>query len=67
MNKISGFILYMNSVKAIQPNNIYRVNPVNLFENRKQNSNLFNNSEYNLNHPKVFGSETQARTLDFLA
>lgn len=57
----------MNSVKSIQPNNIYRVNPVNLFENRRQNNNIFEQSEYNLNHPKVFGSETQAGHLDFLA
>lgn len=67
MNKFSGFILYMNGIKAIQPNLIYKVNPVNLFENRKQKSNLFAQSEYNLNHPKVFGHETQANHLDFLA
>lgn len=62
----------MDNIKAIQPNNIYKVNPVNLFENRKQNGrmNLFeqqDNNIFNLNHPKVSGSETQARSLDFLA
>lgn len=62
----------MDNIKAIQPNNIYKVNPVNLFENRKPNGrmNLFeqqDNNIFNLNHPKVSGSETQARSLDFLA
>lgn len=57
----------MESIKAIQANNIYRVNPVNLFENRKQNTNLFSQSEYNLNHPKTFGSATNGNHLDFLA
>lgn len=57
----------MNSVKAIQPNNIYRVNPINLFENKKQNANLFAQGEYNLSHPKIAGSDTKAGRLDFLA
>ena len=51
----------MNSIDAIQPNNIYRVNAVNLFENRNQNNartnNIFStglfaqqtNENYNLN------------------
>ncbi len=70
----SGFILYMNGIDAIQRNNIFRVNPINLFENRSKNdefkSGLFEqqtNKNFNLNHPKVAGSETQARNLDFLA
>lgn len=57
----------MNKINAIQPNSFYRVNPVNLFDNYRQNNNLFAQSQYNLNHPKVFGSETQARSLDLLA
>lgn len=69
---VSSFILYMNTIKPIQQNNIYKVNPVNLIENRKQNDrmSLFerqDNNIFNLNHPKVSGSETQARSLDFLA
>ena len=67
----------MNGIEAIQPTNIFRVNPVNLFENSRQNKsvNTFNtglfaqqtNSDYNLNHHRVIGSETQARHLDLLA
>ncbi len=68
----------MNGIEAIQPNNIFRVNAVNLFENGRQSRTSFNrfdsglftqqtNENYNLNHPKVKGSETQARHLDLLA
>lgn len=68
----------MNGIERIQPNNIYRVKAINLFENRdknsagnnKFNSNLFSynsNNSYNLNHPQVFGNETKAKSLDFLA
>ena len=68
----------MNGIDAIQPNNIFRVNAVNLFENGRQNRGVQNtfdtglfarqdNNEYNLNHPRVIGSETQARHLDLLA
>lgn len=57
----------MNSVKAIQPNSFYRINPISMFTDRKQYENLFAQSEHNLNHPKVFGSETKANHLDFLA
>ncbi len=68
----------MNGIEAIQPNNIFRVNAVNLFENSRQNravanrfdSGLFvqqTNENYNLNHPRVRGSETQAKHLDLLA
>lgn len=59
----------MNGIKPVQPNNVYRVNPVNLFENREKNG--FNrglqnsSSNFNLNHPKT--SESQARHLDILA
>ncbi len=67
----------MNGIEAIQPINIFRVNPVNLFENNRQNKsvNSFNtglfaqqaNNNYNLNHPRIIGSQTQARHLDLLA
>lgn len=67
----------MNGINAVQPNNIFRVNAVNFFENSRQdksvqrfNSGLFaqqTNENYNLNHPRVIGSETQARYLDLLA
>ncbi len=68
----------MNGIDAIQPNNIFRVNAVNFFENGRQNRSVQNNfdtglfarqdnNEYNLNHPRVRGSETQARNLDLLA
>ena len=66
----------MNSINRIQPNNIFKVNPVALFENRQQgganpfDSGIFSkqtNENFNLNHPKVAGSEFQAKNLDFLA
>lgn len=68
----------MNGIEAIQPNNIFRVNAVNLFDNSRQNRASFNrfdsglfaqqtNENYNLNHPRVIGSETQAKHLDLLA
>lgn len=57
----------MNSINAIQPYNIYRVNPVNLFENRKQNTNMFAQHQYNLNHPNVTGNNTNNGHLDLLA
>ncbi|CDE59840.1 unknown [Fusobacterium sp. CAG:439] len=67
----------MNGIEAVQPNNIFRVNAVNLFDNNRQdkavqrfNTGLFaqqTNENYNLNHPRVVGSETQARHLDLLA
>ena len=67
----------MNGIEAVQPNNIFRVIAVNLFDNNRQdkavqqfNTGLFTqqrNENYNLNHPRVVGSETQARHLDLLA
>ena len=69
----------INGIDAIQQQNIYRVNAVNLFENSQsgaaQRTNRFNsglfaqqtNDTYNPNHPMVRGSETQARHLDLLA
>lgn len=67
------------NIDKIQPNYIFKVDPVNFFEAGKQrqtgknnsfNSGLFtqlSNEAYNLNHPKVAGSETQAKSLDLLA
>lgn len=69
----------INSIDAIQQQNIYRVNAVNLFENNRsgvaERNNRFNtglfaqqtNGDYNPNHPMIKGSETQARHLDLLA
>lgn len=66
----------MNGIKPIQPNNIYRVNPINFFEQRQSsnssgysyNANMFSkNDGYNLNYPKHSGSETRAKHLDLLA
>lgn len=61
----------ISSIDRIQQNNIYKVNPVNLFERRKdEQNNIFNNNlfsstgkEFNLNHPQT----TQTGNLDFLA
>ena len=67
----------MNTISPIRQNLFQKVDAVNLFENRNQknlNANIFesglfkkNSSEYHLEHPKVAGSETQARHLDLLA
>lgn len=66
----------MSGIKPIQPNNIYRVNPINFFENRQKqdfasynyNANMFSkNDGYNLNYPKHSGSENKAKFLDLLA
>ncbi len=69
----------MSRIDSIQPNNIFRVNPVTfLGDDSKNNRNtplsfdtgLFrqqSNDNYNLNHPRVIGSDTQAKNLDILA
>lgn len=69
----------IKGIDAIQQQNIYRVNAVNLFEigrngvaerNNRFNRGLFaqqTNDNFTPNHPRVQGSETQARSLDFLA
>jgi len=68
----------MTSIQPIQNQNIYRVNPINMFENKQDNaksSNIFEtglfanqkNTGYNLQHPRIQGSETQAKNLDLLA
>lgn len=65
-------------IGAVQPNNIFRVNAVQMYENRHKNNdvkNMFNsglfaqqlNENYNLNHPLVKGSQIQAKNLDLLA
>ncbi len=60
----------MENIKAIQAQNIYRVHPVNLFENRKQQNaqtNIFaGNSGFSPSHPAV-QSPTIAKSLDILA
>lgn len=67
----------INGIDKIQHNNIFKVNPVQLFENNRQsrtennpfNSGLFaqqTNTDFNLNHPKVAGSNS-ANNLDLLA
>lgn len=70
MINFSGFILYMESIKAIQAQNLYRVNPINLFENRQQRNtqqNIFAyQSGFNLNHPAA-QSPFRANNLDILA
>lgn len=69
----------IKGIDAIQSNNIYKVNAVQLFGNLRQaqmennpfNSSLFGeqlNGNYNLNHPRVAGeSSFQANNLDLLA
>lgn len=68
----------INGIKAVQPNNIFKVNPVQLFDNNNKqyrtennpfNSSLFSqqtNGNYNLNHPRVAGGAS-ANNLDLLA
>lgn len=66
------------NIDKIQPNYIFKVDPVNFFETRKQEpakNNIFSsglftaqtNGNFNLTHPKVAGSETSAKKLDLLA
>ena len=66
--RFSGFYLFMESIKAIQAQNIYRVNPVTLFRERQpHNTNIFSNqNNFNLNRP-VAQNETVANHLDLLA
>lgn len=67
----------INGIDRVQPNNIFKVNPVQLFENNRQsrtennpfNSGLFTqqtNETFNLNHPRTAGG-AQANNLDLLA
>ncbi len=69
MSKISDFCLYMESIRAIQAQNIYKVNPVVLTGERptqKENNIFAQVSGFNLNHPAA-RSATTANNLDFLA
>ena len=73
--------IMINKIEAVQPNQIYRINPVKFMGNQPKrslsgnsfstNSNMFfaqnNNNGYSLNHPRVAGSPTCARSIDFLA
>lgn len=68
----------INGIDKVQPNNIFKVNPVQLFgdnnrqsrtENNPFNSGIFfqqTNGNYNLNHPRVAGGAS-ANNLDLLA
>lgn len=67
----------INGINRVQPNNIFKVNPVQLFDNNRQNrteNNPFNsglfaqqtNETFNLNHPRTAGG-AQANNLDLLA
>ena len=68
----------IHGIDKIQPNNIFRENPVQLFDNNNRqnrtennpfNSSLFSqhtNGTYNLSHPRVAGG-AQANSLDLLA
>ena len=67
----------INGIDKIQSNNIFKVNPVQLFENNRQNrteNNPFNsglfvqltNENFNLNHPRTAG-DVSANNLDLLA
>ena len=67
----------INGIDRVQPNNIFKVNPVQLFENNRQsrtennpfNSGLFarqTNETFNLNHPRTAGG-AQTNNLDLLA
>lgn len=66
------------NIDSIQPNYIFKVDPVNFFEAQKKEPAKFNpftnglfsqqtDYVFNLNHPKVAGSATTANKLDRLA
>lgn len=66
----------LNSIRAIQAQQLYKVPPVsydNGAKNKKNqssainNNNFFMNGSYNLEYPKVQGSATLGRNLDFRA
>ena len=74
---VLGFILYMSAIKPIHANMMFKVDPVAFYTSGNYhadnqnllNQGLFKNSEsgYNLHHPKISGSETQANKLDLIA
>lgn len=63
----------MESIKAIQAQQIYRVQPVawndGTSSRQQKNSevNFFANGGHNLNYPSIKGSDTVGRSLDLLA
>lgn len=71
----------VKSIEAVQPQNIYKVDAVSFLGNNRYggaalpNNNILGsplftqqqNNEYNLNHPFISGSDTQAQSIDFLA
>ncbi len=67
----------MNKIEPLQQNFIFKVNPVNLFENRQKTNSqnkyeagmfpFLSEGNYNLNHPKAGGNNVLANNLDFLA
>lgn len=60
----------LDSIKSIQAQQMFRVQPVNLNDGsngRKQNAsetNIFANNTYNLNRPSVDGNPNLGRSLD---
>ena len=63
----------LESIKAVQAQQLYRVQPVSFNEGsngrQQKNSevNFFTNGAYSLNRPSVEGSPTVGRSLDLLA
>ncbi len=67
------------NIDSIQPNYIFKVDPVNFFETQRREPTAKNNffssglfaqqtdGDFNLNHPKIAGSGTSANRLDRLA
>lgn len=64
----------LDSIKAVQAQQLYRVQPVAYNDGsngrqpqRNTEINFFANGGHNLNYPSVKGSETLGKALDFLA
>ncbi len=63
----------LDSIKAVQAQQIYKVQPVawndgsNGRQQKTSEANFFSSGMYNLNYPSVKGSETLGRSLDLLA
>ena len=63
----------LDSIKAVQAQQIYRVQPVafndgsNGRQQKTSETNFLANGAHNLNYPSVKGSETLGRSLDLLA
>lgn len=62
-----------DSIKAVQPQQIYRVQPVtyndgsNGRQQKNSEVNFFANKGNNLNYPSIKGNETVGKSLDLLA